>query len=159
MRMPTRARRRVPFFPTALVAVLLTACGSHAHSRVAAPRSVNQSSALLAAGYTVSYRVTAFGLNGAPLYVYRSVCTGSADGHCQKVFFFDGTRYLGTDTLNDSAAINSVSNAGAQTIAVTYANYAPNDPLCCPSGKPVTITYYWNGTKLTPSGTPPGHKP
>lgn len=143
MRMPTRARRRVPFFPTALVAVLLTACGSHAHSRVAAPRSVNQSSALLAAGYTVSYRVTAFGLNGAPLYVYRSVCTGSADGHCQAVDAFrpGGRAPIWHHQYTNVLAIRAVRGG----FSIRVDRFRPRDPLCCPSLPPLTEIVTWTG--------------
>jgi hypothetical protein len=95
--------------------------------------------------------------SGGTLYAWAAVCSSSADGYCQRVFFFDGTRYLGTDTATDSTSISDVSTVGPQTIGVTYANYLPSDPLCCPSGKPVTIKYYWTGSKLIPSGTPPGH--
>lgn len=93
---------------------------------------------------------------GGTLYAWSGVCSGSADGYCQKVFFFIGTRYLGTDTAR-SSILTAVRAAGPQNIDVTYPNYAPQDPLCCPSGTPVTITYHWNGTRLIPSGTPPGH--
>jgi serine/threonine-protein kinase len=94
---------------------------------------------------------------GHVLYAYLGICTGSADGKCQKVFFFIGTRYLGTDTSADSPEILGVTADGAQTIGVTYANYRAQDPLCCPSGAPVKIDYRWTGTRLIPSGTPPGH--
>lgn len=95
--------------------------------------------------------------SGGTLYAWPGVCTGSADGYCQKVFFFINGRYLGTDTSKASNAITDVRAAGPQTIAVTYPSYAPQDPLCCPSGTPVTITYRWTGSRLVPSGTPPGH--
>jgi serine/threonine-protein kinase len=94
---------------------------------------------------------------GHVLYAYLGICTGSADGKCQKVFFFIGTRYLGTDTSADSPQILGIASDGAQTIGVTYANYRAQDPLCCPSGAPVKIDYRWNGTRLIASGTPPGH--
>jgi hypothetical protein len=94
---------------------------------------------------------------GSTLYAWPAVCTGSADGYCQKVFFFIDSRYLGTDTARASNAITNVQASGTGSIAVTYPSYAPQDPLCCPSGKPVTITYHWTGSKLVPSGTPPGH--
>jgi hypothetical protein len=94
---------------------------------------------------------------GHTLYAWRGVCVGSADGYCQKVFFFIGTTYLGTDTFADSTRILAVTSGGVGTINVTYANYQPRDARCCPSGSPVTITYHWDGTHLTPSGTPPGH--
>jgi hypothetical protein len=95
--------------------------------------------------------------HGGTLYGWTATCRKSADGYCQKVFFFDGTRFLGTDTSTPSSAINSVEAAGSSVIDVTYANYKSTDPLCCPSGVPVTISYTWNGTSISASATPPGH--
>lgn len=94
---------------------------------------------------------------GHTLYAWHGTCAGSADGYCQMMFFFIDTRFLGTDTKDPSTAIAEYRAAGTGTIAVTYASYGPQDPLCCPSGKPVTITYHWNGSRLIPSGIPPGH--
>lgn len=94
---------------------------------------------------------------GNTLYAFWGICKDSGDGKCQKVFFFIGSRLLGTDTSAPSSEINDVQPDGTGTIAVTYAHYLPQDPLCCPHGKPVTITYHWNGARLIPSGTPPGH--
>lgn len=94
--------------------------------------------------------------SGGTLYAIHGTCAGSADGYCQQMFFFLGTRYLGTDTPSASTAIAGYRAAGSGAIAVTYPTYANSDPLCCPSGTPVTITYRWNGKRLVPSGTPPG---
>jgi hypothetical protein len=81
----------------------------------------------------------------------------SADGAPMWVFFFNGDTYLGTDTLMPSLGLSLVGSPAPGQINVSYTNYAPNDPLCCPSLPPVTITYTWNGQSVTPSGTPPGH--
>jgi hypothetical protein len=94
---------------------------------------------------------------GHTLYAWHGTCQGSADGYCQKMFFFIDATYLGTDTSADSTSITGYQPSGTGTIAVSYANYGTSDPLCCPSGQPVTINYYWNGRKLIASGTPPGH--
>lgn len=94
---------------------------------------------------------------GKTLYAILGICTGSADGHCQKIFFFLDNQYLGTDTKSPSNEIRSDVAAGTGNIDITYANYKPSDPLCCPTGQPVTIRYHWNGIRLIPSGTPPGH--
>lgn len=94
---------------------------------------------------------------GHTLYAWHGTCQGSADGYCQKMFFFIDARYLGTDTSAESTSIADYQTGGTGTITVTYANYGKNDPLCCPSRQPVTISFRWNGTKLIPSGTPPGH--
>lgn len=95
--------------------------------------------------------------SGGRLSAVKGVCQGSADGYCQQVFFFDNGQYLGTDTLATSRGIINVAAGGAAKIAITYAQYAPEDPLCCPSLAPVTIVYTWTGSTLEPSGTPPGH--
>jgi LppP/LprE lipoprotein len=95
--------------------------------------------------------------SGKTLYAWKATCSGSVDGHCQEVFFFLGARFLGTDTANPSRSLTIVAAVAPRKFAVTYGNYGPQDPECCPSGKPVTITYAWNGSKLVPSGKPPGH--
>lgn len=88
---------------------------------------------------------------GHTLYAWRATCTDSADGYCQKVFFFIGTRYLGTDTRDPSTQIVGINAPEAGTIAVSYAHYLAGDAQCCPSGQPVLISYHWNGSRLIPS--------
>jgi hypothetical protein len=102
-------------------------------------------------GYEPATRVaqTADGFGGT-LYAFHGTCQGSADGYCQIMLFFDGTRFVGTDTTNPSTAITGYEAAGAGRIAVTYAHYAKTDPLCCPSLAPVTVTYQWNGSRIKP---------
>ena len=92
------------------------------------------------------------------IWAWIGTCADSGDGYCQKVFFFHNTTYLGTDTRNPSTQIMVVIGEGNLTpgISVQYANYKGSDALCCPSGKPVSILYTWNGTGMTASGTPPG---
>jgi serine/threonine-protein kinase len=93
---------------------------------------------------------------GGVLAVQKGICKDSATGRCQLLFIYLDERFLGTDTLNASAGISDIRAAGTGRFSASYANYAPNDPGCCPSRPPVTITYTWDGTKLTPDGTPPG---
>jgi hypothetical protein len=92
--------------------------------------------------------------NGGTLYAWVGVCHGSGDGHCQTIFFFDGTNFLGTDALHNSAQITGIQSVGPATIQAIYPTFLPNDPMCCPSGSPRTIDFSWDGTKLTPSQTP-----
>ncbi len=94
---------------------------------------------------------------GQWLFAWLGQCEGSRDGHCLKIFFFSNTVFLGTDTWFPSQGIVKYYADGHGTIAVTYANYAPDDPVCCPSLSPVTITYHWTGSQMVPSGTPPDH--
>lgn len=94
---------------------------------------------------------------GGQLAVQKGVCKNSTSGRCQQLFIFLGQRFLGTDTFNPSQGILDIKAAGTGKFTATYANYAPGDPGCCPSRPPVTITYTWDGSRLTPDGTPPGH--
>jgi hypothetical protein len=113
---------------------------------------------ILALGFTPTGSSVSTGDgSGGSLVALRGICTGSATGRCQQVFFFHNGEYLGTDTLSPSSGIPDVQYAGVAKIAVTYVNYAPSDPGCCPSLAPVTITYSWDGTQLKASGVPPGH--
>jgi LppP/LprE lipoprotein len=119
---------------------------------------VHDPTVVRAKGYDPSQRfVQTSDSSGQNLYAWHGVCHGSADGYCQKMFFFIGSTYLGTDTGAASIDIMDFQPAGPGSIAVTYANYKSNDPFCCPTGRPATITYHWNGTRLVASGIPPGH--
>jgi hypothetical protein len=85
---------------------------------------------------------------GHALYAFHGTCHGSADGYCQIMLFFDGSRYAGTDTANASTSILSYRAAGTGSFAVTYPTYKRSDPLCCPSGRPVTVVYHFDGRRL-----------
>ncbi|MGH2589113.1 MAG: LppP/LprE family lipoprotein [Dehalococcoidia bacterium] len=108
-------------------------------------------------GFQISDLISTTGPDGTTfigLYGFRSP---SADGGPQWVFFFNGATFLGEDTAVPSNGLSLAGSPAPSQINVQYANYAPSDPLCCPSLPPVTITYTWNGVRVTPSGTPPGH--
>ncbi len=112
---------------------------------------------VLAMNYDVTGVVTTTGLDGSSFIGISGTVIGSADGGGQWVFFFTGTTYLGTDTASASSFLSLAGSPGPGQIAVSYIAYAPADPLCCPTLPPVTITYTWNGSLVTPNGTPPGH--
>lgn len=82
-------------------------------------------------------------------HVFHSICTGSADGHCQAIHVFAGRgtkpiwRHLYVEILNLSVVPSG--------FAVDAQNYAPQDPLCCPSLPPTHEVYRWNGTRFTSS--------
>jgi LppP/LprE lipoprotein len=92
-----------------------------------------------------------------PLVAIAATQVPSADGYTQWVFFFLGSTFLGTDTADPSPQLELAGSPGPSQVNVQYTNYAPGDPLCCPSLPPVTITYTWDGVSLVPNGTPPGH--
>ena len=112
---------------------------------------------VVALGYDVFGVVTTVGPDGSNFIALSATKIGTADGYTQWVFFFDGTTYLGTDTAVPSPQLSLTGSPAPGQVNVQYINYAPSDPLCCPSLPPVTITYTWNGTNVTPNGTPPGH--
>jgi len=113
---------------------------------------------VLALGFTpFGSTVSTLDGSGGSLDAVKGICAGSSSGYCQQVFFFHDGEYLGTDAFSPSSSILELHAAGVARIAVTYANYAPSDALCCPSLSPVTITYTWDGGRLQASGEPPGH--
>jgi hypothetical protein len=76
-----------------------------------------------------------------------------------RVFFFLGERYLGTDTLEPSAAPLSAVQQDSSTIAVQYALFRPADNTCCPSGGSATVRYRWTGDHLEPLDSIPTNLP
>lgn len=112
-----------------------------------------------AKGYTPSLDRTAAVADGFghTLIAIHSLCDPIGNGYCQVVHFFIDRTYLGTDTFRPSAQILSVADRSTGQISVTYASYNEADPFCCPGLPPVTITYTWDGKRLTSSGIPPGH--
>ncbi|WP_241716838.1 LppP/LprE family lipoprotein [Sulfoacidibacillus ferrooxidans] len=84
--------------------------------------------------------------HGNTLYAWNGVMPG--DGSVQWVFFFDGSKYIGTDTAKPDTYINSIEPAGTGEIKVTYAVYTANDSIADPTGTPFSVTYQWNGTRL-----------
>ncbi len=112
---------------------------------------------VLSLGYDVTGVVTTYGPDGSSFIGISGAKLNNADGGPQWVFFFTGASYLGTDTAVPSSFLALAGTPAAGQISVSYQNYAPGDPLCCPTLPPVTITYTWNGSTVTPSGTPPGH--
>jgi hypothetical protein len=84
----------------------------------------------------------------ATLRVIVGIRKGSVDGNDQRAFFFAGSEYLGTDTSDRSGSIH-VEFANDTTLALSYALFAPDDPLCCPSSRK-TVRYRWDGQQLNP---------
>lgn len=93
-----------------------------------------------------------------PLHALVGTSSGSADGANQHVFFFDGDRYLGTDTLNPSAALSVVSQTDTIVI-VRYRLFRPRDAQCCPSGGTADVRFSWDGQRLTPLDSIPSDDP
>lgn len=77
----------------------------------------------------------------------------TADGYGQIVFFFHNHRFVGLDSSSEKVAVQSIKPAqSGMQFDVTYANYAPSDPMYAPSLAPVTVSYAWNGSSVTMEG-------
>lgn len=81
------------------------------------------------------------------LNAFIGMCSGSADGYCNKAFFFYNGKYLGTDTSDESIDVGIKWTAG-DTIALQYTLYHKDDPLCCSTAGAALVRYHWDGTKL-----------
>ncbi|MGH2443945.1 MAG: hypothetical protein ACRDFX_12390, partial [Chloroflexota bacterium] len=102
---------------------------------------------LEAGSYTPDKHLSVDLASGARLYVFHSVCTGSADGKCQAIDVFKG----GSPTViwhRQFAQVLALTPA-YHGFRVKSERYRPQDPLCCPSLPPVTTVYTWNGNALT----------
>ncbi|GAA0528926.1 hypothetical protein GCM10011581_30830 [Saccharopolyspora subtropica] len=67
-----------------------------------------------------------------PLRAIHSICTGTANGRCQQVFFFDGNRLAGTV----AAGLIEITGQDGQVVRLSFPRYQPGDPGCCPTGAP-----------------------
>ncbi len=104
---------------------------------------------LLAASYTPDrYEVSQI-LGGTRILVFHSVCTGSADGHCQAIQVFRAVDSKPV-WVGHYAGVKSF-RATAGGFSVTSVQYASSDPLCCPSLPPETRDYQWNGKTFAAS--------
>jgi hypothetical protein len=92
---------------------------------------------------------------GRFLIAQHGICTGSADGKCQAVFFYLNDEYLGRDAPDPYWGISLPVATDHATIALEYANYLPDDPLCCPTGEPIVVEFWWDGTTLASDAEPP----
>jgi LppP/LprE lipoprotein len=72
----------------------------------------------------------------------------STDGNGQLVFFWHNSRFVGWDSSIDSMLVLQVQSLAPRSFQITYENYAPNDPACCPSLIPVSVAYRWSGRRF-----------
>lgn len=131
--------------------VALTGCGSPHASVPATPTARRLARILAARSYTADRTLQETMPDGTHLYIVHSICTGSADGHCQAIDVF---------TARSNRPIWHRSYLTVESIrllphgfSVRSASYAPRDPLCCPNRPPIVTTYTWTGKGFT-SGSP-----
>lgn len=82
----------------------------------------------------------------------------SATGRPEFAFFFAGGRLLGTDTAEPSAGVSFTERIDDTTVRLTYALYAPDEPMCCPSST-ADVRYRWDGDRLRPLDPIPSNDP
>jgi hypothetical protein len=83
----------------------------------------------------------------------------TTDGNGQLVFFWHNRRFVGWDASTDAMEILSLHAIGVRRFRVTYSNYAPRDPACCPSLGPVNVVYSWRGDRFAVEGMLPAVRP
>jgi len=98
-------------------------------------------------GYTVLGNPETTYYPSDSLSVLIGMCTGSADGYCNKAFFFYNGKYLGTDSSDSSIGIEEVWQTD-KTVALYYRLYRKNDSLCCSTAGAALVRFQWDGTKL-----------
>ena len=93
--------------------------------------------------------------SGGTLTAAVGVRFPTADGYGQLVFFWHNDDFLGWNATQETISIEQIESPASGVFDVTYAQYAPTDPMSSPSLPPVTIAYRWNGSSLESNGTPP----
>lgn len=90
----------------------------------------------------------------AGLQVILGTCTGSADGRCEKAFFYYGHTLVGVDTAEPDLTV-TIAWERAAIVALQYPQFRQQDPMCCPSGDTVTVQFAWNGHAVSPTSPLP----
>ena len=129
--------------------------GSNAFS----PPTMAQIRAVMARTVEVQNPSESFVPEGKPVTISDGRGTGTitavvgrrnptADGLGQLVFFFHNATFVSWDTNVESEQIQGIQARAPGMFAVTYTHYGPKDPTCCPTLKPVTITYSWSSSDI-----------
>ncbi|QUH04277.1 LppP/LprE family lipoprotein [Saccharopolyspora erythraea] len=71
-----------------------------------------------------------------PIRAISSTCTGSANGRCRAVFFFDGQAFV----QKVEAGLVRILEQDGRQVRLEFPQYGPDDPGCCPSGQPSVHT-------------------
>lgn len=92
---------------------------------------------------------------GGTIDAIVGIRTPTADGKGQLVFFFHNGAFVGWDASQEATSILGLVAAEPRAVVVTYANYGPHDPVIGASLPPATVTYRWDGNRMTPEKPPP----
>ncbi|MEU8584174.1 LppP/LprE family lipoprotein [Streptomyces abikoensis] len=90
-----------------------------------------------------------------PFRAIHGTCTGSVDGRCVSVFFFQGNDYVGYDSpgVNESTIVKQ----DGRTVTISYPVFTTTDPMCCPSGGTREIRAAFKDGKVTFTPPLPGN--
>ncbi|MCC3773390.1 LppP/LprE family lipoprotein [Streptomyces sp. UNOB3_S3] len=102
-------------------------------------------------GYTADDEPSVLKALRGPFRALHGHCTGSVDGHCVSVFFFQGNDYVGYD--NPGVTESTIVKQDGTTVTISYPVFTTSDPLCCPSGGKREIRAAFKGGKV--AFTPP----
>jgi hypothetical protein len=82
----------------------------------------------------------------------------TADAKGQIVFFWHNRVFNSQSSNYETNAVNTLTSRAAGSYDITYARYRNSDPMCCPSLKPLKVSYGWSGHLLISNGAPPRTK-
>jgi hypothetical protein len=71
----------------------------------------------------------------------------AGDGRDQRIWFFVGGRFLGTDAAKSSHYIIGLWRDDRR-IAFLYVLYRQSDPECCPTGGGAIVRFRWTGSRV-----------
>jgi hypothetical protein len=79
-----------------------------------------------------------------PLRAIKGTCTGSINGRCMEVFFFNGQQLV--DSVH-AGLVDIVSQNGTEVV-LSFPRYQHGDPGCCPTGEPTIHTVRLGGNGI-----------
>jgi len=79
----------------------------------------------------------------------------TADALGQVVFFWHNRTFIGQSATYETPAVRRLTSPAPGTFVITYVRYKPADPACCPTLKPLKVTYGWSGHILISNAAPP----
>src|SRR5579871_4148213 len=150
----------------ALALSALPSLGVHAAPAAAAP-TMKQINARLSHTIEIGVKGENFRITGHPLTVKDGRGTGTitavigqrwptADAKGQVVFFWHNAVFSGMSANFETPEVLSHKSPAAGTFVITYARYKKSDPMCCPTLKPLKVTYAWSSNHtFISNGMPP----
>jgi LppP/LprE lipoprotein len=82
----------------------------------------------------------------------------TADGFGQIVFFWHDRVFDSQSSRYETTAVDTINSLAPGTFVIRYARYRKSDPMCCPTLKPLKVSYGWSGHILISNGVPPRAK-